>query len=143
MIDIDDRLDVAGAFQTAIYAHLTGTPAVAALVGNRVFDRVSKGAAFPYVTIPDVQLVEDGADCFEGDEIFLDIHVWSRAVGSMEAKAIVGALRRSLHGADLNLGANHALVDLQFRGQQDAGSDDPLTTHLIARFYALTETVSA
>lgn len=142
-ISVDDRRDVDGAMQVALVTALKASAEVAALVGARIYDRVPTGATFPYVTVPDIQIVEDGAEGIVADELFLDLHVWDRdaaGVGTMRLKAIAGALRRTLDGATLALGQHHVLVDLAYQGQRDAGSDDPLTRHLVVSFRALTET---
>jgi hypothetical protein len=135
-------MDVSGAIQRAVFAKLTSTPEVTALIGQRVFDRVTTAATFPYVTIFDAQVIEDGADEIDADEVFFDLHIWSRKVGALEAKEIAGAVRRALHETDLDLGDDHALVDVRFRSLQVLRDDDGLTTHAVQTFHALTETTS-
>jgi hypothetical protein len=63
----------------------------------RAFDRVPENPEFPYITIPDGQFIDDGDTC-ERDryEVFVDLQVWSRAVGNIESKKIAGALRACL-----------------------------------------------
>lgn len=132
--------DIAGDFQRALFARLTTYAPLAALIGTRAFDRITPDAPFPYLTIFDAQLVEDGDDCRDGDEVNVDIHVWSRAVGSLEAKQIAGHVRKALHQYDLMLGADHALVDLSFTGSRFLRDPDGLTTHGVVSFRALTQT---
>ena len=85
--------------QKAIFAALTAAPTVA---GGRVYDRVPAVPVFPYVTIGDEQVVDDGNSCDDGWEVFSDIHVWSRpATGSKTevkdlAPPIVARLRTAL-----------------------------------------------
>ena len=82
---------IGGALQKGIYAALTAAPAIA---GGRVFDRAPEGAAFPYITIGDEQVLDDGNACDDGWEVFSDIHVWSRpAAGSkLEVKDLVASI---------------------------------------------------
>ncbi|WP_309086464.1 DUF3168 domain-containing protein [Chelativorans sp.] len=79
--------------QAAIFEALTAFPAIA---GGRVYDDVppeddrvaETGAADPYVTIGDDQVLDDGNSCDDGWEIFADVDIWSRAVGYDEVKSI-------------------------------------------------------
>jgi hypothetical protein len=89
------------ALQKGIYDGLTGSAALAAAAGGavRAYDRVDDLPVFPYFTISDVQLLDDGNTC-ESDmyEAFSDVHVWSRDVGSPEAKALADIVRSILLG---------------------------------------------
>lgn len=138
--------DQALALQGALFAVLSepGSP-VAALVGGRIHDRVPVDPAgrvkaeFPYITIRDAETADAGADCVDGEDITVTLHIWSRAVGSVEAKRIGGALKAALDRAELDLGAEVALVELQWRGAQYFTDPDGLTTHGVVTLLALTE----
>lgn len=80
-----------GSLQTAIYAALTASPALA---DGRVYDRVPGTPDFPYITIGDEQVLDNGNSCDDGWEIYSDIHVWSRprAGSKLEAKTLVAAI---------------------------------------------------
>lgn len=86
----------AAALQKAIYDAVMADSALATAMGGtvRAYDRVPSPPTFPYITIPDGQFIDDGdtceADRFEG---YVDLQVWSRAVGQVEAKSIAAALR--------------------------------------------------
>lgn len=131
--------------QGAIRSALAGDSALAALIEDRVFDKVPVDTAgkitarFPYITIFDMQVLDDGADCIDGEEVFIDIHVWSRGVGTVEAKQIAAAVKRVLDGADLDLGNGAALVDIRFQDARFLRDPDGLTTHSVVTFQALTE----
>jgi hypothetical protein len=131
--------DPAAELQLAVRRALIGNAVVAALVGDRVYDLVPVPSTFPYITIFDIQTIDDSAECIEGSECYLDIHVWSRAAGSVEAKNIASAVRATLHEEDLSLGADHDLFEIRFRDQQVVRDPDGLTTHAIMHFRALTE----
>jgi len=89
----------AAALQKALFDALTGNAALAAAMGGavRAYDIVPPSAAFPYLTIADAQILDDGDTC-EADrfEANADVQVWSRAVGSVEAKTISGAVRAAI-----------------------------------------------
>ncbi len=75
---------IGAALQKGIYAALTGFPA---LVGGRVYDRVPEGREFPYITIGDEQVLDDGNVCEDGWEVFSDVHVWSRSSAGSKVEA--------------------------------------------------------
>lgn len=81
--------------QKAIHDALKAAPAVA---GGRVFDRVPKGAVFPYVEIGSEQIIDDGNTCDDGWEVFADVHVWSRTVGFPEVKGLIAQIVPRLVG---------------------------------------------
>lgn len=135
-------------FQKAVVARLASDAALKALIGDpaRIFDDIpSDGsgrpkAAFPYVSIGAAQDVPDLADEYDGSELFLDLHVWSRAVGFGEAKRIASALTARLHEADLTITGHRVL--LIERGEQRFLRDpDGLTRHAVLTIRALTEPV--
>jgi hypothetical protein len=75
-------------------------------VGPRVYDHVPPDRVFPYVAIDGGQVLSDEATCSAGSEIFVNINVWSRAVGFPETCRISGQIREALHDADLDLEGN-------------------------------------
>lgn len=60
--------------QRAIFDILTA----ASIAGDRVFDRPPTNASFPYVTIGDEQVIDDGTTCADAWDVATDVHVWSR-----------------------------------------------------------------
>lgn len=87
--------------QRALFSKITGDAGLISAMGGaaRAFDRVPVSPAFPYVTIPAGQFTDDGDTCEDNRyEAFVDLQVWSRAVGNIEAKRIAGALRTAVLG---------------------------------------------
>lgn len=72
--------------QGALVAALKAAPAIA---GGRIHDNVPESPVFPYLSIGSEQVIDDGNSCGDGWEVFSDVHVWSRAVGYVEAKQIM------------------------------------------------------
>lgn len=107
-------------------------------IRGRVFDQPALDAAYPYVTIGEGQTLSDRADCYDGSESFLDIHVWSRAVGFPEAKAIANAIRAALDDSELPLDG-HSLELFQFRDARSLRDPDGMTSHIAMTFRALTQ----
>lgn len=133
--------DIAGDLQRALFARLTSYAPLTALIAQRVYDRIPPAATMPYVTIADAQVIEDGADCIEADEVNFDIHVWSRPTntGSLEAKAIAGLLRKALHGFDLPLSDDNLTIDLAFTDARFLRDPDGLTVHGVVSFRLLSQ----
>lgn len=126
------------ALQRAMYAALIAAPDMVALVGGRVFDRVPADAGFPRITFGEMQTIDDDGDCVPACEVIATLDVWSRAVGSLEAKDLCWAVRRALDDAPLDLG-DHALVSLDCDGSRIFTDPDGLTTHGVVTFRALIE----
>lgn len=79
--------------QRAIVAALKVATAVA---GGRIYDRIPDNPTFPYVQVGDGETVGDDNPCFDASEVNVQAHVWSRAVGYPEAKAIAAVVRTRL-----------------------------------------------
>lgn len=86
--------------QAAVYAALT----TAGVAGGRIYDRVPPDPTFPYVTIGDEQVIDDGGSgdggCVGGWAATVDVHVWSRPVtgSKAEAKSLAAAVVVALGG---------------------------------------------
>lgn len=122
------------ALQKAMVAALT-----AALSPVRVFDRVpAAGEQFPHVVVGEGQSLPRLADCMNGRELYLDIHVWTRDVGQGRAKALAGQVEDCLHDADLTL-EGHGLDLLVLDGARFLRDPDGLTSHVVVTFHAFTQ----
>jgi hypothetical protein len=124
--------------QGAIITRLRADVALTELVGSRVYDRVPKEAPFPYVSYGPVDMMSEDADCINGFNIAVQIDVWSRAVGTPEAKRIGNAVRRALHDADLALPTN-AFVLLRHMQSRTFSDPDGLTSHRVIAFESIVE----
>lgn len=126
------------ALQQAAFAALSMNGAVRDIAGERVFDAVPRGAAFPYVVIGDDAEAnwDTATDC--GSEHTLSVHIWSRVGGHKEVKCAAEAVRGALHGAELSLDG-HTLVDLRFLSADFRREPDGETFRAVLRFRAVTE----
>ncbi len=137
-------LDPAEAFQRATFAALSSSPALQALIGTRVYDRVEADPVtgeptFPFVTVSDAQVIDASAEGLEGSEVYQDVHVWSRAVGQVEAKQIADGVRDAM-STELDLTAwGHVCVAWLFVSNKPAPAADPDTTHRIVTLRYCTE----
>ncbi|BCH32637.1 hypothetical protein MesoLjLc_45670 [Mesorhizobium sp. L-8-10] len=137
-------MSVAVALQKAVFDALRADPAVSGLIAGRVYDRVpadSQGnvtATFPYVSFGPYDFVSDDAECIDAGEHTLQVDVWSRAVGRVEAKQVTDAVRLALHSHEADLGV-YALVEMRVDFTQVIGDPDGLTSHGIVRIVAMIE----
>lgn len=126
------------ALRRALVALWTGDSAVSSLIGNRVFDRVKAGAEFPYVEFGETQLIDEDAACHERFQAYQTVHVWSRALGNLEAFAIANALRKAVRAADFASALDTSGVAI-LRHESTRVFDDPdgLTTHGVVTFHTV------
>jgi hypothetical protein len=134
-------MSVEAALQKAIVGRLKGDALLTALVSGRVYDRVPAGAPLPYVHIRSIQVVDDGAECIDGAEVFIDLDVWSNAVGKVEASRAASAVRKALHDAPLALDEPYALTEIAHRDTNVGDGGDELLSRARLTFRALVETV--
>lgn len=92
------------------------------------------GPLFPYITLGSDDVIDDSNTCDAAFEVYANVHVWSRAVGMMEAKRLGDAVAKTLNAAlaiDGFVCAHH-----EFRSARYFTDADGLTTHgvIVARF---------
>ena len=126
--------------QKAIFAALSADSTLALLIGDppRIYDDPPGTAQLPYVQIGDGSESDWGTGTDDGAEHQLSIHVWSRAGGRMEARAVLSVIYDALHEAALSLDSNR-LVNLRFALSQVWREGDGETYHGMARYRAVTE----
>jgi hypothetical protein len=91
----DPGLDLA--VQKAIYDALWSDPDIQRLTQGRIYDRIPADVpAYPYLEIGDDEIADDSNSCLRSSKITSAVHVWSSAVGSLEAKRIGGYVSRAL-----------------------------------------------
>lgn len=120
------------ALQKAMAGALRG----ANVADKKIYDRVQDGKEPLYVAFGPAQVIDDSVDCVDGYEVFQQIDVWSRAVGSVEAKTVAGQVRAALHEAELTL-AGFRLIEIRHQDTRVFADPDGLTTHAALSFRAL------
>jgi len=106
----------AAPLQKAIYDAIVGSATVATAMGGtaRAYDRVPPDAVFPYITIPDGDFIDDGDTCeTDAFEVYVDLQVWSRAVGNVECKTVSGVLRDVILAGLTITGWNATVIEYQ------------------------------
>ena len=116
----------------AIHAHLRADVGLADLIEG-IYDRVPKGALFPYLTYGEVSLSPNDASCITANEHVFDIHVWDRQVGSVRAENVAHLVKARLHRNRLDL-SQHAAHEIIYRNIRKVADEDGLTTHVVVSF---------
>lgn len=126
--------------QQAIYTKLTGTAAVTALVGSRIFDgKPDQAPAFPYIIIGEMTGTDFDTKSTDGEETVLNIDTFSKYNGNKEARQIMGTIHGALHKANLSP-TGHDLIFLYWVASRGPFTDpDPEIRHGIQSFRAVTQ----
>lgn len=138
--------------QRAIIAALKADTAMKTVLGDpvRVYDAVPGEPEFPYASWGEEQILADDADCIDGEEIFVTLHVWARQTATEAerplAKRILHRMRSGLFAlrdaGTLTLSGYHLIeFTLGTPGIQVMRDPDGLTAHGTITFRALTEPV--
>lgn len=130
------------AVQDAIYAALSGSAALQALIGNpaRLYDHVPEDAAFPYVELGEVSARRFDSASRGGLDCQLTLNVWSRYQGRREAKQILDAIYGVLHDGTLSVAGN-AHVLTSFQSAETRRDDDGLTYHGVVKYRVLVQAI--
>jgi hypothetical protein len=129
-------------FQKALFAAMTGSADIVALVGPEIYDGVPPATAdFPRITFGAADMVPQQLDCVNAHLETLQIDVWSRRNGELyEAKAIVNAIEALLNGADLSL-ATHAVSAVEITLIRVFQDRDVSTAHGVVQVEAMVERI--
>lgn len=113
---------------------------VTALVADRIWYRAPESADYPHIANFDTFGLRADATCVVGEDITLNVHVWTR--GGMDplqdARSISYEIGRALHNYPLSLPSNQ-LVTLDHRGERVFYDRDGLTGHAVVEFRAIVQ----
>lgn len=117
-------MSAGAALQVAIVDLLINDPAVALLLGNRIYDNAPADVSYPYLSFGPAQELEDEAECVDGVECFQQLDIWTQEGGSqLSVKQICGVVRKVLRAGPLTLAEPYALVliegDIRVMGDPD------------------------
>jgi hypothetical protein len=119
--------------QGVIYAALTA----ANVASGRIYDRVPNDPTFPYITIGDEQVIDDGTTCQDGWEVYPDVHCWSRPSNGSKAevKELAAAVVAAVTG--ISSVSGFSLVSITHETTRVFRDPDGLTEHAVCSFRAL------
>jgi len=121
-------------------AYVTRLKSQVAAVASRVYDRAPQDVVFPFLQIGDIQTISDGADCLDATEVYVTLHVWSRAIGQVEARTLAAAARTALHEWLPTL-TGYRCVEHVHQGTITLDDPDGITSHGVLTFRALIDPV--
>ncbi len=128
--------------QGEIIGLLKADTALQSLVGNpvRLYQDVPAKPQFPYLVLADAQQLPDKAECINGSEIFIDLHVWSRMNNDSEREAITDAILDVLDEGQDNISmSSHRCLIFERDNVIFRRDSDNTTRHAVLTFRALTE----
>lgn len=126
------------ALQQAIFAALSASSDLQALIGNRLFDYVPPDSVFPYVVLGDGSEADWSTATENGTEHAIQIDVWSREPGHKEAKQIADVIRTTLNNAALAV-SGVTLIDIRYLTTDFSRESDGQTFRARLSFRAVTE----
>jgi hypothetical protein len=144
-------MDPSAELLIAVLQRLRTTPAVIAFVpADRIYDKAPtnlKGevaAQFPYITTGPTAAIPDDFDCVGGEEITIQLDVWSSGAGeaasTAECRKICNAIKRALHDVDDIVLTVNALVTLQWELTRVLPDPNPAIRHGVVQLTATIET---
>lgn len=127
--------------QVAAVAALKASAELRALIGDHLYQHVPPSPVFPYVTIGEAENLPDLAECIDGSEIFMTMHVFTRQNGIDYGpnKKIVAAMNAALI-TDLTL-ADYRCIEMQRSRASYFVESDNATVHGVAVYRAMVEPV--
>jgi len=122
---------VAWPLQEALFARLTASPAVTALIGDRIYDAPPQidtpiAAAGPYALIGDEESSDWSTKTDRGADHLLRITVVAPERGFAEAKRAAGAICDALLDAPLSLSRGHVVGIFFLGAETERGEEDEI-----------------
>ena len=126
---MDPSVEVHRAVRLALISESTVTDVIPA---DRVFDSVNPNPTFPYMKVSVDDATEDDDGCGRSWRVAVNVHTWSRAVGTIQAKQINATVRTALDGVSSVTGFDLNFV--QFAGSRVLEETDGRTTHGVVTY---------
>jgi hypothetical protein len=98
---------------------------------------VPKDPTFPYVTIGDEQVIDDGNTCQDGWEVDPDVHCWSRPVAGSKVEVKMLAASVVARVTAISAITGFSLVSITHETTRVFRDPDGLTEHAVCSFRAL------
>ena len=118
---------------TAFYNQLSEDAALTSKVTG-VYDYVDENTKFPYVTIGDPTVSPFPTKTSHGEEVLVNLHVFSKYKGKTEAFEILNLMVRAATKEDLQLEGGFTVIRMELEGMNVITDIDGKTKHGIARF---------
>tara|TARA_B100000780_G_C20923725_1_gene368076 strand:- start:249 stop:650 length:402 start_codon:yes stop_codon:yes gene_type:complete len=124
------------ALQTAIFSRLSTDNNLTAVLGAKVFDDIPENTSYPYVQLGEDTAIDYSTKDSTGSEVSVNLDVWSRYRGSLEAKNIMDRIHTLLHDSSLSVTGSN-FINMRFEFSDIIRDPDGITRHGVMRFRAI------
>lgn len=124
------------ALQTAIYTKLSTDSNLTTTLGASVFDDIPEETPYPYVQLGEDTAIDYSTKDQTGSEVTVNIDVWSRYRGSLQAKNIMDRVHTLLHDSSLSVTGSN-FINMRFEFSDIIRDPDGITRHGVMRFRAI------
>lgn len=129
--------------QKALRARLSASGDVVALVpAASILDRNERPNPRPSIVIGEAQSVDENDSIARTvTRVYMDLHIWVEEPSTEISKRIAGAVRRAIHGVNLQLDPGFHCADCRVRGSRFLRDPDGQTSHAVVTVDALVQEV--
>ena len=124
------------ALQTAVFAKLSTDSNLTTTLGAKVFDDIPEETPYPYVQLGEDVAIDYSTKDQTGSEVSVNVDVWSRYRGSLEAKNIMDRVHTLLHDSSLSVAGSN-FINMRFEFSDIIRDPDGITRHGVMRFRAI------
>mgnify|MGYP003639776546 FL=1 len=124
------------ALQTAVFSKLSTDSNLTSVLKAKVFDDIPENTDYPYVQLGEDTAIDYGTKDQTGSEVSVNVDVWSRYRGSLEAKNIMDRVHTLLHDSSLSVTGSN-FINMRFEFSDIIRDPDGITRHGVMRFRAI------
>ena len=124
------------ALQTAIYTKLSTDNNLTSTLGASVFDDIPEETPYPYVQLGEDTAIDYSTKDQTGSEVTVNVDIWSRYRGSLQAKNIMDRVHTLLHDSSLSVTGSN-FINMRFEFSDIIRDPDGITRHGVMRFRAI------
>ena len=124
------------ALQTAVFSKLSTDSNLTSVLKAKVFDDIPENTDYPYVQLGEDTAIDYSTKDQTGSEVSVNIDVWSRYRGSLEAKNIMDRVHTLLHDSSLSVTGSN-FINMRFEFSDIIRDPDGITRHGVMRFRAI------
>lgn len=129
--------DSSNVLLAAVRTKLLGTAEIAAIVGDRIFDRPAQSVDFPYIQLGETQVLPFEAICVTGVQVYFTVDVWVRDGWAGDTcRDLCSLIFAALHVQPLDLGVDHRLQTIEHQNTLVLRDPDGSTRHGVIQFRA-------
>tara|TARA_R110002126_G_scaffold15594_1_gene63779 strand:- start:679 stop:1080 length:402 start_codon:yes stop_codon:yes gene_type:complete len=124
------------ALQTAVFSKLSTDSNLTSVLKAKVFDDIPENTDYPYVQLGEDTAIDYSTKDQTGSEVSVNVDVWSRYRGSLEAKNIMDRVHTLLHDSSLSVTGSN-FINMRFEFSDIIRDPDGITRHGVMRFRAI------